>query len=183
MNSYEFDGIGPYSSLTDINEREAPSDMSNDELRAALVGVWALISYDVELKNTGALIPAMGPNPRGRVIFTEDGWVAFNLEGSDRQSAKTDEDRAELLKTLVSYIGRYRIENGAWITTIESAWIPDWVGTEQKRFVRVIDDMAHVSTPWRMMPNWAPDQLTRSLIKFKRHSRFSVLGQRAKADV
>ncbi|WP_243443932.1 lipocalin-like domain-containing protein [Asaia prunellae] len=90
------------------------------------------------------------------------------MEGEGRVPAHTDEDRAALLQTLVSYIGRFRIEGNAWITQIETAWVPEWVGSEQKRFVSIIDDIANVTTPWRHMPNWAPDKLTRSLIRFRR---------------
>lgn len=44
-----------------------------------IVGTWELVSYKVEDKETGTLVDAMGGTPRGRVIFTKDGWVAFNL--------------------------------------------------------------------------------------------------------
>jgi len=143
-------------------------DLTGEALRQALIGTWELVSYSVEERDTACLVPAMGEAPRGRVIFTSDGWVAFNLEGEGRVPAHTDEDRAALLQTLVSYIGRFRIEGNAWITQIETAWVPEWVGSEQKRFVSIIDDIANVTTPWRHMPNWAPDKLTRSLIRFRR---------------
>lgn len=137
-------------------------------LKARLIGTWSLVSYHVELKETGELIQAMGETPRGRVIFTADDWVAFNLEGSDRQPAVTDEDRARLMESLVAYIGRYRIEGDQWITSVQTAWAPEWVGSEQHRTVALEGDLAHVLTPWRKMPNWAPDQLSRSRITFRK---------------
>lgn len=148
---------------------EGVSDvLLGDELKAALIGTWELVSYVVEEKETRTQIPAMGQSPRGRVIFTADDWVAFNLEGEGRAPAQTKQEKAELLQTLVSYIGRFRIEEDAWITRIETAWIPEWVGSEQKRFVRIEGEIAHVTTPWRHMPNWQPDRLTRSRIQFRR---------------
>ncbi|GEM16870.1 hypothetical protein NBRC3293_1367 [Gluconobacter oxydans NBRC 3293] len=137
-------------------------------LKDQLVGTWNLVSYRVEEKDTGTFINAMGPSPRGRVIFTPDGWVAFNLEGSHRHPAETEADYPGLMKTLVAYIGRYRVEGNQWITQVQTAWAPEWVGTEQRRTVVVSGTTADVTTPWRKMPNWAQGRLSRSLIRFQR---------------
>ncbi|WP_242400894.1 lipocalin-like domain-containing protein [Acetobacter okinawensis] len=94
--------------------------------------------------------------------------MAFNLEGSNRLAATTDTDRAQLMKTLVAYIGRYRVEGDQWITTVQTAWAPEWVGTEQRRTVTVDGQYADVVTPWRKMPNWAAGKLSRSIIRFRR---------------
>ncbi|GAB6853206.1 lipocalin-like domain-containing protein [Asaia astilbis] len=153
-----------------VNETSDDKTLSGNALRQALIGTWELVSYSVEERDTACLVPAMGEAPRGRVIFTDDDWVAFNLEGEGRVPARNDLDRAALLQTLVSYIGRFRIEGNAWITQIETAWVPEWVGSEQKRFVTIENGFADVSTPWRYMPNWAPDKMTRSLIRFRRIS-------------
>ncbi|MBO1324303.1 lipocalin-like domain-containing protein [Acetobacter sp. TBRC 12305] len=146
------------------------AELENEELRAKLVGTWELVSYRVEEKESGSFINAMGPAPRGRVIFTPDGWVAFNLEGSNRHPATNDAERAHLMKTLVAYIGRYRVEGNQWITSVQTAWAPEWVGTEQRRTVTVSGDYADVLTPWRKMPNWAAGRLSRSIIRFRRAS-------------
>ncbi|MCJ2057449.1 lipocalin-like domain-containing protein [Methylobacterium sp. J-048] len=138
------------------------------DLAEKIVGTWELISYHVEDKATGSLIDAMGSAPRGRVIFTKDGWVAFNLEGTDRKPAETDADRAALMKTLVAYIGRYRIEGDQWITQVQTAWAPEWVNTEQRRTITIHGDEADVTTPWRIMPNWEAGRLSRSIIRFRR---------------
>lgn len=139
-------------------------------LAERIVGTWELVSYKVEDQETGRLIDAMGDTPRGRVIFTRDGWVAFNLEGSDRKPASTDAERAALMRSLVAYIGRYRIEGDQWVTSVLTAWAPEWVGTEQRRSIRMDGDYADVTTPWRIMPNWNGGRPSRSLIRFKRAS-------------
>ncbi|MBS0959011.1 lipocalin-like domain-containing protein [Acetobacter thailandicus] len=137
-------------------------------LAESIIGTWELVSYQVELQSTGEFIDAMGDHPRGRVIFTNDGWVAFNLEGTGRTPAQTDQDRAKLMNTLVAYIGRYRIEGNQWVTKVQTAWAPEWVGSEQRRTVTLLGDTIQVVTPWRKMPNWAKDQMSRSIIKFQR---------------
>lgn len=152
-----------------IKDDYIPQPSTNEEtLRQDLIGTWELVSYKVEEKETGNFINAMGPAPRGRVVFTPDGWVAFNLEGSDRLAATSDDERAQLMKTLVAYIGRYRVEGNQWITSVQTAWAPEWVGTEQRRTVTVNGQYADVVTPWRKMPNWAAGRLSRSIIRFRR---------------
>ena len=91
------------------NDNELPCT-KEEALRQNLIGTWELVSYKVEEKETGNFINAMGPAPRGRVVFTPDGWVAFNLEGSNRLAATTDTERSQLMKPLVVYICRYRVE-------------------------------------------------------------------------
>jgi hypothetical protein len=136
--------------------------------RAKIVGIWKLVSYEVEVQATGEKIPVMGQNPTGYVIFTPEGRVAFVLTGEGRKAAKTTEDRAELLNTLVAYTGMYRVEGDKWITKVEVAWNPEWVGTEQTRSFTVDGDRLQVVTPWRIMPNWPEKGMQRSLITFER---------------
>ncbi len=143
---------------------------TGETLARRIVGTWELVSYKVEDKETGKLIDAMGEAPRGRVIFTADGWVAFNLEGSDRKPARSEADRAALMHTLVAYIGRYRVEGDQWVTSVQTAWAPEWVGTEQRRTIHLEGDTAEVTTPWRTMPNWDEGRPSRSLIRFRRAS-------------
>lgn len=145
---------------------DAPA-VGGTDLANRIVGTWELVSYKVEDQETGKLIDAMGSTPRGRVIFTKDGWVAFNLEGSDRKPATSDADRAALMKNFVAYIGRYRIEGDQWVTSVQTAWAPEWVGTEQRRTVKLDGAYADVTTPWRVMPNWNAGRPSRSLIRFK----------------
>lgn len=151
-----------------VNDQSSLKVSPDADLSRKIVGVWQLVSYEVELQATGELINAMGNHPRGRVIFTNDGWVAFNLEGTDRKPAKTEADRARLMTSLVAYIGQYRIEGDQWITSVQTAWAPEWVGTEQRRNVNIEGNIAKVITPWREMPNWAKNQMSRSIITFTR---------------
>jgi len=130
----------------------------------SLTGSWKLIGYQVEAKDTGKKIPAMGDHPTGRVIFTADHRVAFVLTGEGRKSGKTDAEKAELLNTLVAYTGIEQIQGNEWCTQVEAAWNPEWVGSVQCREFRLEGDRLEVLTPWRQMPNWPGT--TRSIITF-----------------
>jgi hypothetical protein len=133
-----------------------------------IVGIWKLVSYQVEVQATGEIGPVMGQNPTGYVIFTPENRVMFVLTGEGRKPAKTLEDRAELLSTLVAYTGMYRIEGDKWITKVDVAWNPEWLGTEQTRSFTINGDVLKVVTPWRVMPNWPEKGMQRSLITFER---------------
>ena len=96
-------------------------------------GVWRMVAYEIEIQATGQKEPVMGENPTGYAIFTPEGRVWFVLTGEGRKPAKTVEDRAELLNSMVAYTGMYRIEQDMWITKVDVAWNPEWLGTEQAR--------------------------------------------------
>ena len=49
----------------------------------------------------------------------------FVLTGEGRKAAKTIQDRAELLNSLVAYTGMYRVEGDKWITKVDVAWNPE----------------------------------------------------------
>jgi hypothetical protein len=136
--------------------------------RAQIHGAWKLVSYDVEVQATGDKFPPMGKNPTGYVIFTPESRVWFVLTGDGRKPAKTADEKAALLDSLIAYTGTYRVEGDKWITSVEVAWNPAWVGTEQSRSFKVEGDRLRVLTPWRVMPNWADKGMTRSIVTFER---------------
>jgi hypothetical protein len=138
------------------------------DVRAQVHGVWKLVSYEVEIQATGQKEPAMGKNPTGYVIFTPERRVFFVLTGEGRKAAKTVQERADLLSSLVAYTGTYRLEGDQWITRVEVAWNPEWLGTEQRRFFKVDGERLQVLTPWRVMPNWPEKGMTRSIVTFER---------------
>jgi hypothetical protein len=133
-----------------------------------VVGIWKLVSYEIEVQATGQKVPVMGQNPTGYVAFLPEGRVFFVLTGDARKAAKTDQERAELLSTLVAYTGTYRVEGDKWATKVEVAWNPEWVGTEQVRSFKLDGEQLQVLTPWRLMPNWADKGMTRSIVTFTR---------------
>lgn len=92
----------------------------------------------------------------------------FIVTGEGRKPARTVQERADLLGSLVAYTGTYRLEGDKWITKVEVAWNPEWVGTEQTRFFKVDGDRLQVLTTWRVMPNWPEKGMQRSILMFER---------------
>ena len=136
--------------------------------RGMVVGIWKLISYEIEVQATGQRIPVMGEKPTGYASFSPEGRVFILLTGEARKPAKTDQERADLLNSLVAYTGAYAVEGDKWTTNVDVAWNPEWVGTKQVRDFQLDGDRLMVLTPWRVMPNWPDKGMTRSIVTFER---------------
>ena len=146
-----------------------PSDVNTGDLNAGdILGAWQLLSYQVEVKANGDCFTPMGNHPNGYVIFTAEGRLSFTLSAEGRQPAESTAERAALQSSLIAYTGTYRLEKNRWITQVDVAWDPAWVGSEQIRFFNISDDLLTVHTPWRVMPNWPERGLTRSIVRFQR---------------
>lgn len=141
-----------------------------DDKHAPVAGTWKLVSYVIEAQESGHIIKVMGETPSGYVAFLPSGRVFFMLtaEGRMPDPEHSAAGHALLLDTMVAYTGRYRIEDDKWITRVEVAWNPEWIGTEQTRHFKLDGDCLQVLTPWRLMPNWAEHGMTRSIINFQR---------------
>jgi hypothetical protein len=146
----------------------ANAQPSFDASGAKVLGIWKLVSQEIEVQQTGRMESPMGEKPTGYAVFTQEGRAFFILTGALREPATSDEERAWLLNTLVAYTGTYRVEGDKWITNVEVAWNPEWVGSEQTRFFRLDGDRPKVLSPWRVMPNWPDKGMTRSILTFDR---------------
>jgi Lipocalin-like domain len=125
----------------------------DEELRQKIVGTWTLVSVVYEDQETKARTPVYGEHPRGRQIATADGiWLAL-VTAEGRPVPKTEEERAQALRTMIAYTGRYRVEDGKVITKVEAAWNEAWVGGEQTRFIRFEGDRLFIESPPMPHPN------------------------------
>jgi len=127
--------------------------MNDAELRRQIVGTWTLVSVVYEDVASKERTPVYGENPRGVQIATPEGrWLAL-MTAEGRTIPQTDADRAQALKSMIAYTGRYRVENGQVITKVEAAWNEAWVGGEQVRNIRFEDDRLYIESPPVPHPN------------------------------
>ena len=127
--------------------------MDDAELKRQIVGTWALVSVVYEDTARKERTPVYGEHPRGIQIATPEGrWLAL-MTAEGRSIPKTDEDRAQALKSMIAYTGRYRVENGQVITKVEVAWNEAWVGGEQVRNIRFAGDRLYIESPPMPHPN------------------------------
>jgi hypothetical protein len=94
-----------------------------------LVGVWILRSAYLQRVDDGEKILPYGDHPRGVLILHEGGRMAAIITPSDQSG-----DKPPPRRKLLAYSGRYRIEAGnRFVTDVDIAWIPSWVGTPRGR--------------------------------------------------
>ena len=115
---------------------------------ADLIGTWKLAGGEIEFQDTGERRPLYGADRLGYIIFTPEGRMMGMIEGDGRKAPQTDEDRVRLFRTMFAYSGQYRLEGDKWITAVDIAWSPAWIGTDQVRLYKVEGDPLVVSTPW-----------------------------------
>src|ERR1700689_1093136 len=87
--------------------------------RPALVGVWKLVSYQTEFQDGSPKRAMFGEHPTGYIIFTSEGRLMAIIEAEGRKEPSTDSERAALLKSLVAYSGKYRVDGHQWITSVD----------------------------------------------------------------
>jgi len=141
--------------------------MGDAALRKQIVGTWALVSVVYEDTATKERTPIYGEHPKGIQIATATGrWFAL-MTAEGRMIPKTDEDRAQALKSMIAYTGRYRVEGGKVITKVEAAWNEAWVGGEQVRHIRFEGDKLLIESPPMPHPN-INDKTVRVIVVWQR---------------
>ena len=137
------------------------------ELRQKIIGTWKLVSVVFEDQVTKERTPVYGEHPKGIQIATPEGrWLAL-MTGENRPVPQTDAERAQALKTMIAYTGRYRVEDGKVITKVEAAWNEAWVGTEQVRAIRFDGDKLYIESPPMPHPN-INNKVVRVIVEWER---------------
>ncbi|HXQ83322.1 MAG TPA: lipocalin-like domain-containing protein [Xanthobacteraceae bacterium] len=141
--------------------------MHDAELRQRIVGTWKLVSVVYEDQATKERTPIYGEHPKGIQIATPEGrWLAL-MTAENRSVPRTDAERAQALKTMIAYTGRYRVAAGKVITKVEAAWNEAWVGGEQVRAIRFDGDKLYIESPPMPHPNMS-DKVVRVIVEWER---------------
>ena len=103
----------------------------------ALFGNWKLVSFYQEDTQTKERNYFLGENPTGYIGFTPAGRFFVFGTADGRKPGQTPEAQAANYRSMVGYTGKWKIEGDKFTTTVDAAWNPAWVGTEQVRFWRI----------------------------------------------
>jgi len=117
------------------------------DITRRFVGSWHLKSWMVREPDGRESMP-LGPEPRGLLVYTGDGWMAATLMVPGRARHAVDDPMgatpAEAQASMAgfhAYSGRYRFEgDGTVIHEVEIALLPNMIGTVQRRFFRFDGD-------------------------------------------
>ena len=114
--------------------------------REKLFGLWKTVSFETEYQGSSDRDFPLGKNPIGYLMFTPEGRMWSIVTGEGREAPKTDQDRAELFKSMFAYTGTYRVEGDKLVTKVDVSWNPAWVGKEQVRTFKIDGDrLQHIS--------------------------------------
>jgi hypothetical protein len=119
-----------------------------------LVGTWKLVSVASKTDKGGANNAVYGAKPKGFITYTADGRmsVVINEDGrkplsvNDRVAAPMEE-RAQAFSTMTAYAGTYTFSGDKVVHHVEVASLPNWVGTDQERVVKIQGDRVTLATP------------------------------------
>ena len=119
-----------------------------DEVQKQLVGTWRLTAWSVQVIGEMSREP-YGPNPKGRLVITPEGHWIIVLTGANRQPAKTTDEKAALLDSMLAYSGKSRTEGDKIITRVDMSSNEIYTGAnqDQARFFKVEGDKLTLRTP------------------------------------
>jgi hypothetical protein len=117
--------------------------------RKKFIGVWKLVSGVAKHEVTGAVRYPWGEKPVGRLSYDEAGRVFAQLMNPNRRSvggaanrgsasaieSASAEEMREMLTGFNAYFGTFDVDEQSKtvIHHLQSALIPSWVGTDQRR--------------------------------------------------
>jgi len=116
----------------------SPTLAADDEI----YGTWKLVSNQAKILDTGEIIDIAGAVPSGYVMYGRDGrMMVLIVRGSGRPkpdslATMTDQQRADLFRSMVSYAGTYKFDGSIIEHHIDMSWNNIWTGTTQIRDVK-----------------------------------------------
>ncbi len=139
--------------------------MQSTDTANPLVGAWRLVSFQFESEGSDERRDVYDEHPKGFAIFTE-ARALFLLTAGDRLSTAPV---GELFDRMMAYSGRYRMPADCIITTVDSAWHPAWIGTEQTRYFKYEGDALSFMSDFIELPKF-PGQRVRGTATWRREA-------------
>lgn len=123
------------------------------DLREYLIGAWTLESYQsADLDGSNMRYP-LGPDARGIILYTADGYMSAQIMRADRAPfARGDlqvgdgDELAAAAKGYLAYSGAFRVlDNGVIAHHVDVSLLPNWIGGTQYRAARAGDGRLELS--------------------------------------
>jgi lipocalin-like protein len=105
-----------------------------------LVGTWRLVRFTRTIVATGEAQETFGKAPSGFIQFGRDGRMMMFVVKDQRPSPTdpqkmTDQQRADLFKTMIAYGGTYTFDGKTLTSHLDVTWNQAWTGTDIVRHV------------------------------------------------
>lgn len=126
-----------------------PSTAWPDESSKSLVGSWKLTGWTIRVVGETADKEPFGPNPKGRLVMTPDGYWIVIITGADRHPAKTSEEKVALFDTVLAYSGKYTIDGDKITIRVDMSGNEVFTGFNQTqtRYFKIDGQQLIVRTP------------------------------------
>lgn len=128
-----------------------------------LLGTWKLTSFQFETEDGGERRDVYDAHPVGFLILTERRFTAILTAGDQPRDA----EGAVLFDRMMAYSGPYRVEADKIIVTVDVAWHPSWLGSEQTRFFKLDGERLSISAPPQHHPKF-PGQRVRGIVAWQK---------------
>ena len=107
-----------------------------------LYGTWRLLSWTREVVVTGEKVDVFGKAPHGVLSLGRDGRMLVLIVRDNRAkpadlAKMTDQERADLFKTMAAYGGTFKVEGSRLVTNVDISWNENWTGTLQPRTFKI----------------------------------------------
>ena len=120
-----------------------------DESTKSLVGTWKLTGWTLRVVGETADKEPFGPNPKGRLVMTPDGYWIVVITGVNRHPARTAEEKVALFDSVLAYSGKYTIEGDKITIQVDMSGNEVFTGPNQTqtRFFKIDGQQLIVRTP------------------------------------
>jgi hypothetical protein len=105
-----------------------------------------LITAYVVVQETGEWSDIFGSDPQGYIIVAPGGRMMALMTASGRTRASSEADTTALYKSMMAYTGKVSVDGEKFVTTVDMAWDPSWLGTEQTRYYSLDGDKLRIRT-------------------------------------
>lgn len=102
----------------------------------------------------GAVAYPFGERVEGSLVYTPGRWMTVTLAEADRASLSTDDvvgggeaERAVAYSRYVAYCATYEVEGNVVIHRVQMSLFPNWVGSEQERYLELSGDELGLRSP------------------------------------
>ena len=120
-----------------------------------LLGTWRLSAFEGRAEDGSVVLPYTD-KPEGMLIYNTDGTMMVILMNPDRPRFKSNdlgggsnEEIRAAFEGFNAYCGRFVLDPQAGTIThhLEQALFPNWIGTQQVRFISLMDSQLSLRTP------------------------------------
>jgi hypothetical protein len=133
-------------------------------MSVTITGTWRLVAFKRRFTDNGETVDMMGPEPQGVIALGADGRMSAIITGSGRSAEMPP---ADLFGSMMAYCGSYALEDDRFVTDVDVAWHPSWVGSKQTRYFEVRDGELHITTAEQLHPAF-PGRSGQGLLVWRR---------------